>query len=253
MSTDKKNALKSFLDKKNINISAKVYFVDAMGGMAQGLFASLLIGTILSTIAKYLGMTNIGVLVTMAHFLGSAGKMASLITGAAIGVGIASALKAPMLVMACSAAVGYFANAYPGQPYAAGPLGVFVAVIFAVEFGKFVSKETKVDILVTPIVTLGVGYLVAYLTCPAIAVAMNWLGELSTSLRRFIRSRWASSCRLWSESSLHFRYQARPYVLQSVLPELRAARLSPAAAPRWSALQSHRSVITSGAAWYLRA
>lgn len=188
MSTDKKNALKSFLDKKNINISAKVYFVDAMGGMAQGLFASLLIGTILSTIAKYLGMTNIGVLVTMAHFLASAGKMASLITGAAIGVGIASALKAPMLVMACSAAVGYFANAYPGQPYAAGPLGVFVAVIFAVEFGKFVSKETKVDILVTPIVTLGVGYLVAYLTCPAIAVAMNWLGEfinLATTLHPF--------------------------------------------------------------------
>ena len=155
----------------------KTYFVDAMSGMAQGLFASLLIGTILSTIAKYIGMIDGAFFERTAHFLAQAGSLASAATGAAIGVGIAAALKAPMLVIACSAAVGMFANAYPGQPYAAGPLGVFVAVIFAAEFGKLVSKETKVDILVTPIVSIGVGALVAYLTCPAIAVAMNWLGQ----------------------------------------------------------------------------
>ena len=180
---------REFLKKKDINISAKTYFVDAMSGMAQGLFASLLVGTILSTIAKYIGMIDGAFFVRMAHFLSKAGSMSSAIAGAAIGVGIAAALKAPMLVMACAAAVGYFANAYPGQPYAAGPLGVFIAVIIAVEFGKAISKETKVDSLVAPIVTLGSGYLIAYLTCPAIAVAMNWLGEFinyATTMHPFL-------------------------------------------------------------------
>ncbi len=173
----KKMTFREFLTKKDITLSAKTYFVDAMSGMAQGLFASLLIGTILSTLAKYIGMIDGAFFERTAHFLAQAGSLASAATGAAIGVGIAAALKAPMLVIACSAAVGMFANAYPGQPYAAGPLGVFVAVIFAAEFGKLVSKETKVDILVTPIVSIGAGALVAYLTCPAIAVAMNWLGQ----------------------------------------------------------------------------
>ena len=195
----KKRTWNEFLKDKQINVSAKTYFVDAMGGMAQGLFASLLIGTILSTIAKYLGMIDNSFFVTIAHWIGQAGSLASTVTGAAIGVGIAYALKAPMLVMACSAAVGYFANAYPGsvgqcglfyldKAYTAGPLGVFIAVIFAVEFGKMVSKETKVDILVTPIVTLGVGFAVAYVTCPPIAIAMNWLGEFintATTLHPF--------------------------------------------------------------------
>ncbi len=178
-----------FLKKKHIKISAKTYFVDAMGGMAQGLFASLLVGTILSTISKYIGMIDNPFFVRFAHFLSRAGAMSSAISGAAIGVGIAAALNAPMLVMACAAAVGYFANAYPGQPYAAGPLGVFIAVIIAVEFGKAVSKETKVDILVTPLVTLGLGYFTAYLTCPLIAIAMNWLGEFinyATTMHPFV-------------------------------------------------------------------
>ena len=188
----KKRTFKEFLKAKDIKISAKTYFVDAMGGMAQGLFASLLVGTILSTLAKYVVMIDVPFFKTLGHFIGQAGSLASAITGAAIGVGIAVALKAPMLVAACAAAVGYFANAYPGsvgkcgifyldKPYTAGPLGVFIAVIFAVEFGKMVSKETKVDILVTPLVTLGVGYLIAYITCPPIAIAMNWLGEFINS------------------------------------------------------------------------
>ena len=185
----KYKSFKDFLRAKDIKVSAKTYFVDAMGGMAQGLFASLLIGTILSTLAKYLGMADCYPIVRFAHYLAEAGKLASAATGAAIGVGIAVALKAPMLVMACAAAIGTFANAYPGKPYAAGPLGVFIAVIFAVEFGKAVSKETKVDILVTPIVTLGVGSLVAYLTCPGVAVIMNWLGNFintTTQLHPFV-------------------------------------------------------------------
>ena len=96
-----------FLKRKDINISAKTYFVDAMGGMAQGLFASLLVGTILTTIAKYIGMVDGSFFARFAHFLSKAGSMSSAIAGAAIGVGIAAALKAPMLVMACAAAVGY--------------------------------------------------------------------------------------------------------------------------------------------------
>ncbi len=185
----KKRTFKEFLAAKDIKISAKTYFVDAMGGMAQGLFASLLIGTILSTAGKYLGMIDVDFIQRLAHFISKAGSLASAVTGAAIGVGIAAALKAPMLVMACAAVVGQFANAYPGKPYAAGPLGVFIAVIIAVEFGKMVSKETKVDILVTPIVTLGCGFLSGYLTCPAIAVAMNWLGTFineATKLHPFL-------------------------------------------------------------------
>ncbi len=185
----KKRTFKEFLASKDIKVSAKTYFVDAMGGMAQGLFASLLIGTILSTIGKYLGMIDVPAIARFAHFISKAGSLASAVTGAAIGVGIAAALKAPMLVMACAAVVGQFANAYPGKPYAAGPLGVFFAVIIAVEFGKFVSKETKVDILVTPIVTIGFGLLTGYLLCPPIAIAMNWLGTFineATKLHPFL-------------------------------------------------------------------
>ena len=195
-----KKTFKEFLKSKDINVSAKTYFVDAMGGMAQGLFASLLVGTILSTIAKYVILIDNPAVKQLGHYIAQAGSLASAVTGAAIGIGIAFALKAPMLVMACAAAVGYFANAYPGsvgkcgifyldKPYTAGPLGVFIAVIFAVEFGKMVSKQTKVDILVTPLVTLGVGFGVAYLTCPAVAVVMNWLGEFintTTQLHPFV-------------------------------------------------------------------
>ena len=197
---NKKRTFKQFLKDKEVKISAKTYFVDAMGGMAQGLFASLLIGTILSTVGKYVGMIDSPFFVTLAHWITKAGSLASAATGAAIAVGIAVALKAPMLVMACAAAVGMFANSYPGivgkcgfftldKAYTAGPLGVFIAVIFAVEFGKMVSKETKVDILITPLVTLGSGFVVAYITCPPIAIAMNWLGEFintATTLHPFL-------------------------------------------------------------------
>ncbi|MBR3143304.1 MAG: PTS sugar transporter subunit IIC, partial [Clostridiales bacterium] len=101
----KKRTFKQFLKDKDIKISAKTYFVDAMGGMAQGLFASLLVGTILSTIAKYLGMVDTTFAQDAAALLSELGKLASAATGAAIGVGIAVALKAPMLVMACAAAL----------------------------------------------------------------------------------------------------------------------------------------------------
>lgn len=132
---------KAFLKRKNIEISLKRYFIDAMGAMAQGLFCSLLIGTIIATIGSQTG----------ASFLTDVGKYAQGVSGAAMAVAIGFALKAEPLVLFSLAAVGYAANQEGG---AGGPLAVFFIAIIAAELGKIVSKETKIDILVTPAVTV---------------------------------------------------------------------------------------------------
>ncbi len=155
--------IKSFLQRKEIEISAKRYFIDAMGSMALGLFASLLIGTIFSTLAKY---TDVELFATINTY-------AKETTGAAIGVAIAYALKAPPLVMFSAASVGMMGNALEG----AGPAGAFFAVLIAVELGKVVSKETRVDILVTPCVTILSGALVSVAICPVIGDLMTWLHD----------------------------------------------------------------------------
>ena len=169
----------AFLKRKDINISAKVYFVDAMGAMALGLFATLLIGTIFSTIGKNLGV----------EFCNEISTYAQAATGMALGVAIAHKLKAPPLVIFSCAVVGHIANSLPfeymGNKLTAGPAGAFFVVIVACELGKVVSKETKVDILVTPVVTILAGYGLSLLICPAlsfliyyisvfIGVAMTW-------------------------------------------------------------------------------
>ncbi len=161
-----------FLKKKDINLSLKTYFIDSMGAMALGLFASLLIGTILKTLGEQL---NVAFLVEVAGF-------ATAATGMAIGVAVASSLKAPPLVMYSCAVVGTIGYSLGAQisdslTYTAGPAGAFFAVIFACEFGKLVSKETKVDIIVTPVVTILTGYGIAKLCCPAIAYCMYYLGD----------------------------------------------------------------------------
>ena len=173
-----KSKFRIFLDKKGITLSPKLYFVDAMSAMALGLFASLLMGTIFGTIAKYIPDGN--AIREFFDLLAGAGGA----TGAVIGIAIAYALKAPMLVMLSAGVVGMFGNAYgstlmfegAAKSVTAGPLGAFVCVLLAVEIGKLVSKTTKVDILVTPAVTLGAGALVAMLLCPGIAHLMYWLG-----------------------------------------------------------------------------
>ena len=136
--------LKGFLNRKNIVISGKRYGIDALGAMAQGLFASLLIGTILNTLGTQL---HIDALVNV-------GKYASSMSGPAMAIAIGYALQAPPLVLFSLAAVGQAANEMGG---AGGPLAVLFVAIIAAEFGKAVSKETRVDILVTPIVTILVG------------------------------------------------------------------------------------------------
>ena len=138
----------NFLKKKNVEFSAKRYFIDAMGAMALGLFASLLIATIFKTIGGYIPGS-------FGPFLIESASFATTVSGAVIGVAVANALKAPPLVMYCAGAVGYAGYALGDtfmlggveKALTAGPAGAFVAVVVAVELGKLVSKETKVDIM----------------------------------------------------------------------------------------------------------
>lgn len=167
---------KSFLERKSIRPSWKLYFIDAMGSMALGLFSTLLIGTIFKTLGQYTGWA---LFTEIAGFATSA-------TGAALGVAIGYTLQAPPLVLLSAAVVGMIGNglgtsiavggAEPLQ-VTAGPAGAFLVVIVAVELGKMVSKETPIDILVTPVTTILSGMLVAKLICPAIAYLMYWLGH----------------------------------------------------------------------------
>ena len=172
----KKMTFGEFLKKQDIVFSPKRYFVDAMGAMAQGLFASLLIGTILSTIG---GQCNIPLLSTIGGF-------ASAMMGPAMAVAIGRALNAPPLVLFSLVAVGYAAATCGG---AGGPLAVFFIAIIACEFGKFVSKTTPVDILVTPLVTILIGGLLSIYAAPYIGIAASAVGNAimwATKLQPFL-------------------------------------------------------------------
>ena len=154
---------KAFLKRKDIEISAKRYGIDALSAMAQGLFASLLIGTIIATLGQQLG---IELLVTI-------GGYAKAATGPAMAVAIGYALHCPPLVLFSLVAVGGAANTLGG---AGGPLAVLIITVFAAEFGKAVSKETKIDIIVSPLVTICVGSLLAMWWAPAIGAAASAVG-----------------------------------------------------------------------------
>lgn len=155
---------KAFLKRKNIILSAKRYGIDALGAMAQGLFASLLIGTIISTIGTQFG---IELLVTI-------GNYAKAAVGPAMAISIGYALQTPPLVLFSLAAVGAAANELGG---AGGPLAVLVVTIFAAEFGKAISKETKIDIIVTPLVTIFIGAGLSLWWAPAIGAAASAVGN----------------------------------------------------------------------------
>lgn len=167
---------KAFLQRKNIEVSWKRYGIDALGAMAQGLFCSLLIGTIVKTIGVLSGL----------EFFTDIGTYAMAVSGPAMAVAIGYALKADPMVLFSLAAVGYAANAEGG---AGGPLAVLIIAIIAAEFGKAVSKETKIDILVTPAVTILVGVALAKLIAPPIGTAAGYFGTLidsATKLQPFL-------------------------------------------------------------------
>ena len=172
MSTQKTTGFRAFLKRKGVEISVKRYLIDAMGSMAMGLFASLLIGTIFDTLADKLSLA----------WLDQIAGYASAVAGPAMAVAIGSALQAPPLALFSLCAVGMGANAL------GGPLGTLIAVIIAAELGKMVSKETKIDILVTPTVTIVSGLLVAMLIGPGVSWIMNAFGGLvmrATELQPF--------------------------------------------------------------------
>ena len=168
--------MKEFLKRKNIEISLRRYGIDALGAMAQGLFCSLLIGTIINTIGSQFKIPFL--METVATIAGTeytVGGLATAMSGPAMAVAIGYALKCPPLVLFSMITVGFAANALGG---AGGPLAVLFVAILAAEFGKAVSKETKVDILVTPLVTIGVGVFFSWLIAPPLGRAAMWLGNL---------------------------------------------------------------------------
>ncbi len=166
--------MKSFFERKNVEVSLRRYGIDAMGAMAQGLFCTLLTGTILNTLGSQF---HIGWLTReWARIAGTGytvGGLASAMAGPAMAAAIGYALQAPAMVLFSLIPVGWATNALAG---AGGPFAVYVVAILASECGKMVSKETRIDILVTPAVTLLSGLLAAALVAAPIGAGASWLG-----------------------------------------------------------------------------
>ena len=185
------NKVKAFLKRKQVEISLKRYFIDAMSAMAQGLFCTLLVGTILNTIGTQFGISFLTqTVMTLGSGEGAVsytvGGLASALVGPGIAIAIGFALNAPPLVLFSLIPVGFSANALGG---AGGPLAVYIVAIIACELGKIVSKETKIDILVTPIVTILVGIGLSSLIAAPIGKAAQAVGSAimwATNLQPFL-------------------------------------------------------------------
>ena len=151
-------------------------FIDGLSGMALGLFSTLIIGTILAQIGSLVGGTVGAYIIDVAN-------IAKTITGAGIGVGVASKFKETPLVTV-SAAVAGMIGAFPALDAgivlgkAGEPLGAFVAAYVAIEIGRLVSGMTKIDIILTPLVSIASGAIVGYVIGPYISRFMYWLGSI---------------------------------------------------------------------------
>ncbi len=173
---------KAFLERKNIVFSAKRYGLDALSYMALGLFSTLIIGLIIKTIGQQTAILfgeNV-----ISGWLVELGSLAMQYMGAGIGVAVAYALGAPPLVAFCSIMTGMMGAAGNG-----GPAGAFITAAIACEFGKAVSKETKLDIIVTPGTTLLIGFLAGKTAAPLVGLLMTGLGEIimrATELQPFL-------------------------------------------------------------------
>lgn len=179
--------IKAFCKRKDIVISAKRYGIDALGAMAQGLFCSLLIGTIINTLGTQF---HIGVLTEVVATIGqtdyTVGGLAMAMSGPAMAVAIGYALHCPPLVLFSLITAGFASNALGG---AGGPLAVLFVAIISAEIGKAVSKETQIDILITPLVTILVGVGLSALIAPPIGAAASALGKVimwATELQPFL-------------------------------------------------------------------
>ena len=152
-------------------------FIDGLSGMASGLFATLIIGTIISQVGTIIGSTA-------GAYLIAVGTFAKTITGAGIGIGVACKLKSSPLVTV-SAAVAGLMGAFPqiatesfimGRP--GEPLGAFVAAYVAIEIGGLVSGKTKVDIIVTPLAAILSGSVAGFVIGPPVSRFMGWIGSI---------------------------------------------------------------------------
>lgn len=183
----KDDFMKDFLKRKNIEISLQRYGIDALGAMAQGLFCSLLMGTILNTLGTQLHIAALTAeIATINGTAYTVGGLASAMSGPAMAVAIAYALQCPPLVLFSMVSVGFASNALGG---AGGPLAVYFISVLASECGKAISKETKIDILITPFVTICVGIALSYLIAPALGSMAMKVGELimmATNLQPFL-------------------------------------------------------------------
>ncbi|SFB05552.1 hypothetical protein SAMN04488072_10697 [Lentibacillus halodurans] len=173
--------MKTFLYQKGVSLSIKAYVITALSYMALGLFSSLIIGLIIQTVGEQavaLGFESFEFMVEMGGY-----AMETKIMGGAIGVAIAYGLKAPPLVLFSA----LFAGAFGAE--LGGPAGSYVTALFATEFGKIVYKTTCVDIIVTPFVTIFIGFVVGTFIGPPINTFMVWFGEIinwSTAQQPFI-------------------------------------------------------------------
>ncbi|GAA4072963.1 PTS sugar transporter subunit IIC [Amphibacillus indicireducens] len=175
--------MKNFLQRKNIELSAHTYLINALSYMALGLFSSLIIGLIINTLGEQL--TRFFGDSVFSEFLMEMGTFAmdGKVVGGAIGIAVAYSLKAPPLVLFSTLFAGAFGYSL------GGPVGAYVSVVFATEAGKVISKETRVDIILTPLFTIVVGYMVGKFIGPPIGAFMTGLGEVinwSTTQQPFV-------------------------------------------------------------------
>jgi len=163
--------MRSFIKRKGVTLSTKAYLITALSYMALGLFASLIIGLITETIGEQIVIkfspTIADALIEMGGF-----AMDDKIMGGAIGVAIAYGLRAPPLVLFSA----LFAGAFGAEM--GGPVGSYISTIFAVEIGKLIYKETRVDIIITPFITILVGFLTGTFIGPPIHAFMVSFGEI---------------------------------------------------------------------------
>ena len=185
MNTEKTSTgkMRVYFKAQNIEFSAKRIFIDGLGGMAYGLFASLLIGTIISTVGTYLFDLRFTLWGNEYSLFADANGFAKAVQGAAMAAAIGYAMKAPAFVLYSLLTVGYAENALGGS---GGPLSVFFVSIVSIFFGKLVSKRTPVDLIIPPAVTILTGVLAAMLIAPPI-------GKIGTVIGNFIM--WATEMR----------------------------------------------------------